>query len=96
MKPVRFIQYLRPDGRKKYVEVDLDDEVADKASEIWNKGFILAIEELSDGDIHMSIEGQNRDYGNRICQNGPDVLTAASEMIIGFALDLHEADEEVE
>lgn len=82
MGSVEFTQYLRPDGRKRIVSVDLADEYSSKAKILKEKGCQFEIEELMNGMIHMDCIYDDEPLSNKLCQNGPDVVNKVEELIV--------------
>lgn len=89
---IPFTQYLRPDGRRKSVEIIRSQPIMDKAEQIIAAGYSFEIEELSNGMISMTISGydphidEDGDVAHEICANGPDVPAKVDKMITGFAI----------
>jgi sensor histidine kinase regulating citrate/malate metabolism len=84
MANIYFTQYLRPDGRKTAVMIDRPDYIAKAADFIRSNGFRFEIEELSTGQVSMTISDDEDDYHRKICDNGPDVPATVDELIKTF------------
>ena len=88
MTEVTFIQYLRPDGRRRQAIIDRTEEIARMALELQQAGYELAIEELMTGALSMTVESKDEDQleeegtlAHEICLNGPPVLAAVDKLI---------------
>lgn len=90
-KPISFTQYLRPDGRKKSVTIEVDNSVAIKAQEILDKGFKFECEELLSGMCSFTIHDPEaeRDASIRLHPNASGVRECIVNMITTF--DIAEA-----
>lgn len=84
---VRFTQFLRPNGKKREVEVHLDHVSEEKAHAIIESGHHFEIEELSNGLVSATIvhDEMDEDVAHaRIVPNGPQVILAITKMICDF------------
>jgi len=86
---IPFTQFLRPDGRRRFVEIELEDFVEHAAHEIIEKGGRFTVEELVDGTVSLACEfkvpsedDEERDITIEVCPNGPAVPEAAKKMIL--------------
>lgn len=80
-RPIKFKQFLFPDGREVEVTIDRPEPVADRASVLQDNGFSLEIEN-KDGQIWMScINREREEFIDLVCDNGPDVPMKIDEMI---------------
>lgn len=70
---MKFTQFLRPDGRKRTIEIERSKDVEILAERILAKGLKFEIEELNDGTISMTVSNEDEDLFIRLCKNGPDV-----------------------
>lgn len=84
MRPIAFIQYLRPNGHKQCVQIERPDPVVVKADFIRLHGFRFEVEELMTGQVSMTIADDNDDYAIRICENGPAVPENVDDLILTF------------
>jgi O-succinylbenzoate synthase len=84
MKPVMFIQYIRPSGEKRITFIERPDEIADKGFEIVRLGYALTAEVLSTGEASFAIEDGEKDVAVEVCENGPGVPGAVDRLITGF------------
>lgn len=93
---IKFTQFLRPDGRKVPVTIDRPEPIEKRAQEIIDAGYRFEIEELTTGQVHMTITGfdpsfgEEADLAHRICVNGPPVPTNIDEMISTFVIPTKE------
>ena len=72
---ILFTQYLRPNGRKQHITIDLDPETEQIAHEMQDFGFYFDIEELQTGMISMTCEHPSLDdlVSIQVCPNGPGI-----------------------
>lgn len=86
MPDIEFIQYLRPNGRRRPVSVDRPEDVADKAALIVAAGYRLECEELNTGHVSLTIfdPDDEVDVGIEVVPNGPDVPDAVDKLIMSF------------
>lgn len=85
---VEFTQYLRPNGRKQLIYIELDEETEDKAEQIIAKGLTFECEVLSD-DITCSFtitDPEEGDLDIELCPNGPRVPDAVKRLIMRHKL----------
>jgi hypothetical protein len=84
---IPFTQFLRPHGRPIEVRIDRPDEVAIAAEEIRAAGFAFECEELSTGEVSLTIRDlkDGGDADIEVCANGPDVPAAVDRLITRFA-----------
>lgn len=81
---IPFTQYLRPNGERRLVKTQVDLETMEKAMEIFREDFRFEIEELSTGDISMTISDGLGDYAWEICSNSDQVPVHVKKMIMEF------------
>lgn len=81
MKPIAFTQYLRPDGRKVEVSIDMTDEVAEKAAHLQLAGYRLECEILSNGICSFTISDGEEDLLVNLCPNGGAVVKAVYQLV---------------
>lgn len=86
MANIYFTQYLRPDGRKSAVKIDRPDHIAKAADFIRSNGFRFEIEELTTGEVSMTISDDHDDYHRMLCPNGPEVPATVDELVKTFDL----------
>ena len=85
MPAIHFTQYLRPHGRPVPVFIDRPDEIAAKADAIRARGFQFECEELTTGDVSLTISNDDGDHDIEVVPNGPDVPDAVDRLITRFA-----------
>lgn len=80
---IQFIQFLRPNGRRKPVLVDRPEEVESLAEELESQGYQFEIEVLTTGQIHMTVSDpvEGLDHVSRVCENGPPVPQSVDSLI---------------
>ena len=82
---VRFIQYLRPDGRQVEMFIqDMAPGIVAKAEEIWAAGYRLEAEVLMSGLVSLTISDGEEDVAVELIANGPEVPKAVDRMISEF------------
>lgn len=75
---IPFTQFLRPDGRQREVSIQRPADVADKAYKLISAGCRFEIEELTTGQVSMTVERDDPDgeaevLAMEIVPNGPRV-----------------------
>lgn len=86
MANIYFTQYLRPHGERKLIWIDRPDHIAKAATVITEHGFRFECEELTTGDVSMTISDDFGDYAHELSPNGPEVPTSVDKLITGFDL----------
>lgn len=86
---VPFTQYLRPDGRKHPISIELDEVTEAKAQLILSEGLVFECEVLTTNMVSLTITSQERDEDIRLAPNGPKVPTKVAELINEFDLDAY-------
>lgn len=88
MKPVTFTQFLRPDGRRKAVEIDRPDEVAELAAGLWSAGYELHAEVLMTNQVSLTVEHSDEErldedgaIAHELVANGPGVPEAVDRLV---------------
>ena len=84
MSEIPFIQYLRPDGRKRIGGFERPDKIVNLAQKIIDRGFRFECEHLVTGEISLTISNDEADHAIEIVSNGPEVLDAIDRLIINF------------
>ena len=84
MKTVSIVQYVRPDGRKRMVHKDFEEEFADKVERIQENGFEISMEVLSTGQVAMYVSNDEEDLMTRVSKNGPEVDEKFRQMVEMF------------
>jgi hypothetical protein len=75
------VQYLRPDGRTKKVETDLPIKSEEYYIDMMASNCRFEIEELTTGEISVTISSEEADVDIEVVGNGPDVQVAMVEML---------------
>ena len=84
---VPFTQYLRPDGRRREVFIEVSPELAAKAHTLIARGLAFECEELSTGQASLTItDPEEGDLDIRVVPNGPGVREAVEDLIRNFGL----------
>jgi hypothetical protein len=82
---IPFTQYLLPDGRKKFIEFECEnEEVYNKAKELLSLGYSFDAEILSTGIVSFTCLKDNEDdeiIGITLAENDKDVIRAVYELI---------------
>lgn len=86
---VNFTQYLRPNGAKVPVSIEVSDELGPKVDAIYEAGFHFECEVLTDDTTcSFTIGDDHGDYANELCTNGETVPTHVEKMIKNFDITL--------
>ena len=88
---VPFTQYLRPDGRKRAVTIDVPEEVEKIALDFIESGGRYECEELSTGIVSLTAVKHGDDMAIQLCRNGPEVPSAVERLIMRSKRFIHEA-----
>lgn len=89
---IKFTQFLRPHGQKKPVFIERSPEVESKANQIVLASYRFEIEELTTGEVSMSITWFNpitmetEDVISELVPNGPEVPLAVDRLIKNFKI----------
>ena len=86
LNSVSFTQFLRPDGRRREVTIDVPADIAESADTLISMGARLEIEVLLDGTVSATIERYKKNRGTEVlaielCNNGPEVPIAINRLI---------------
>lgn len=90
MAKIAFIQYVRPDGARRLMQIDRPDNIAKAADLITSFGFRFAAEMLADNHtVSLTIEDDDQDYAIALVLNNPgSVGVAVDALISNFDLAL--------
>jgi hypothetical protein len=83
-KPIRFIQFLLPDGRMKPIFINRPEEITQKAYELEEFGYRFECEILRDGQtvsFTLSDPNEGLDLDIELALNGPEVPHAIDRLI---------------
>lgn len=87
MSTVRFTQFIRPNGKRREIQLTVDEETKIKATMLQEDGYNFEIEILRD-DVTVSMEvckedeeGEIDTLSLRLVTNGPLVPQTVQEMI---------------
>jgi hypothetical protein len=82
---IEFTQYLRPDGRKRTVEIDRSPEVEALAAAFIAAGGRYECEELTTGHVSLTayfvVDGEGQDVVLELCRNGPAVPEHVDKLV---------------
>ena len=81
---IEFTQYLRPNGMKRTIYIDLGEKYNELGQGIIDMGMFFEIEELSNGLISMTISDGDEDLIIEICENNSEVKETVKKMIDRF------------
>lgn len=85
---IPFTQFLRPNGRRRDVSIEVADDVASKARELIGQGLSFECEELMTGEVSLTItDPEEGDLDIRVRPNGPGIREAVEDMVRGFDLE---------
>ena len=87
MKTIPFTQFLRPNGRRKPVTLDVSDEAAARFYEAEKLGCRMTVEELTTGEASLCVEHEDGDVDCVVVPNGPGVREAVEAMLLRFSLE---------
>lgn len=82
---IRFTQYLRPDGRKIPVDIDMPPPIEHLALQFIKAGGRYEVEELPAGIVSLTavhqVCGQDDDIAIELCPNGPAIPLAVEKLV---------------
>jgi len=82
---IPFTQYLRPDGRKRPVSIEVPTKIAQLAFNFIESGGWFEVEELTSGHVSLTacyiVDGEPDDIAIRVVENGPPVVKAVEELV---------------
>jgi hypothetical protein len=82
---IPFTQYLRPDGRKRAVEIEMPEPIEALAQIFINHGGRFECEHLRTGHVSFAavheVDGVDEDIAIELCPNGPDVPFAVELLV---------------
>lgn len=83
MIPIKFTQYLRPDGRQKTITISRPEGIAKMAEALKATGYDLEAEVLQTGLVSLTVVDKEleEDVEIEVTTNGPDVLAAVDRLI---------------
>jgi hypothetical protein len=83
---IAFIQYIRPNGRKREIYIDRPDYIESAASQFIAAGGRFEAEELATGHVSLTavhaVDDEDQDIVIVIVPNGPRVLQAVDEVVL--------------
>jgi hypothetical protein len=78
---IQFTQFLRPDGRRAPVEIDMSEEVESLADTLVKAGCRFEIEELTTGMVNMECMLGYECICGELCPNGPAVPNKVESLV---------------
>ena len=82
---IPFTQYLRPDGRKRPVSVEMPDDIEALAFAFIERGGWFEVEELTSGHASLTachiVDDEPQDIAIRVVENGPPVVPAVEALV---------------
>ena len=82
---IPFTQYLRPDGRKRDVSIDMDEAIEAEAQAFIDSGGWFECEELMTGHASLTacrvVDDEPQDIAIRVVPNGPGVDRAVEDLV---------------
>jgi hypothetical protein len=81
---IPFTQYLRPDCRKRAVEIDRSPEIEQLAHEFIDRGGYFECEELTTGQASLTADHPDAETGDvaiEVVWNGPAVPHAVDRLV---------------
>lgn len=82
-------QYMRPNGRKQWNKVEINDSYEEKYKQLLSLNGIVSAEVLMDGTVVVYLEQMPDGFEIFMehIDNGPQVLTAINKMFEDFSVD---------
>lgn len=93
-KGIPFTQFLKPNGKPCAQWIQRSPQVTSKARRIINAGYSLHVEELTTGEVSLTITDDHADHAVEVVPNGPAITDAVDRLIMGFDKLPAEEDEE--
>jgi len=81
---ISFTQFMRPRGHQITVDIDRPEDIARKARQLNDAGYVFEIEVLTTGEISMEVvksTDNEQVLANEICTNGPQVPICVDRMV---------------
>lgn len=88
MAEIQFTQFMRPNGRQVTVSIDRPSNIGKLAEHIVQRGYGFECEQLSTGEVSLTIVDEDGDHDIEVVANGPEVPLAIDRMIERFAKQL--------
>ncbi len=93
---IPFTQFLSPNGKQMPQWIQRPAHTTDKARRIIGAGYSLHVEQLSDGNVSLTITDEHADHAIETCRNGVEIPDAVDRLILGFDENLLPSQEEEE
>lgn len=83
MSLLSFTQFLRPNGQKQTVSIEVPEDIYSQAQALKDKGYSFEVEVLTTGFVHFEIihHGEEDILSSEICVNGPPVVESVHRLI---------------
>jgi len=83
---IPFTQYLRPDGRRRSVEIERPEDIERKALQIIQAGYVFECEHLTTGHASFTIADpvKGEDVAIEVVPSGPAVPDAVDRLVTAF------------
>jgi hypothetical protein len=80
---IKFIQYLRPNGKRQPIHIGRSADIEEKAAELATSGLCFEAEVLTTGEVSLSVSDHenSEDVAIRIIPNGSSVPKAVDSLI---------------
>lgn len=78
---IEFIQYLRPNGRKRPITISVSPEVANLCNGLRGVGCYFEAEVLTTGEVSLTVGRGGEDLHQEILPNGPGVQEGVERLI---------------
>ncbi len=94
---VSMLQYIPPNGRKKWVDCEVPDDLSEKYKELTQEGCNIAIEILMTGELSITVEDDIHDFDIEVVPNAPPHGQVALEaMIARFDVEKYRVSRRIE
>lgn len=82
---IPFRQYLRPDARRREVDIDMPAEIETLAQQFIEDGGRFECEELRTGEVSLTavheVDGEPADIAIEVCPNNAEVVPAVERLV---------------
>lgn len=79
---IPFTQYVRPFGGRRATTILRPAHIASAADRVIAAGYRFECEELTTGEVSLTIANDNGDFDIEVCANGPGVPNAVDRLVI--------------
>ena len=81
MAAIPFTQYLKPNGKKVSVVIDMDEDTEAQAKILLDNGYHFAVEILNNGIVSITCENDEDVISIELCENGPKIPDIVRKLI---------------